>query len=69
MNKSDELVLKILKESNKPLTRMEIAEKANLAITTTYDALVRLVREGLVRRTKETQRKTRGRPKIYFEAI
>lgn len=63
----DRDVYAILKREG-PLTRSRLVSITDVARTTLYDCLLRLIVKGYVSRYSE-QRKQRGRPKVFFQAM
>ena len=64
----DRKVYNILKTDG-PITRSEMTKKTGIARSTLYDSLLRLSLKGLARKYSDADHSTRGRPKVYFEAI
>jgi len=67
MKMKEEELLEILKKHG-PLTRDQLAKITGLPRTTIYDKLSKLLLQKKVIKKPE-ERKKRGRPKIYWEAV
>lgn len=52
-----------------PITRSEMTKMTGIARSTLYDSLLRLSLKGLAKKYSDSDHSTRGRPKVYFEAI
>lgn len=64
-NKTDQVVLGALRE-NQPATRKDLCEKTGIPRTTIYDALTRLILKKVVIQFS-TPRKSKGRPKVFYQ--
>jgi predicted transcriptional regulator len=64
-NPRDQQVYRVLEE-NGPLCRQELCERTELAQSTAFDALKRLMIRGIVIQSSKPA-KTAGRPRVYFE--
>lgn len=65
----DESIYQLLKSVPHPITRGELAKLTEVARSTLYDSLTRLIFKGKVKKYSDLGHTTRGRPKVYFEAI
>ncbi len=66
-NPTDIRVLDILAKEG-PLTRTQLVAKTNIARSTLYDSLLRLILKGHVTKFSERSQE-RGRPKVYFQTV
>ncbi len=66
-NPTDIRVLGILSKEG-PLTRTQLVTKTNIARSTLFDSLLRLILKGLVTKFSERPQE-RGRPKVYFQTV
>ena len=64
-NDTDRIVLSALSEIQ-PTTRSELCKKTGIPRTTIYDALNRLILKKVVIKFS-TPRKTKGRPKVFYQ--
>ena len=64
----DRKVLNVLAQHG-PITRSEMTKMTGIARSTLYDSLLRLSLKGLAKKYSDADHNTRGRPKVYFEAI
>lgn len=68
MSTLDQQVLSTLHKVG-PTTRGTLAKKTGIARSTLYDSLLRLSLRGLVKKYPDRSHNSRGRPKVYFEAV
>ncbi|MFV2016603.1 MAG: helix-turn-helix domain-containing protein [Candidatus Heimdallarchaeota archaeon] len=54
---------------NGPITRSEMTRMTGIARSTLYDSLLRLALKGLAKKYSDADHNSRGRPKVFFEAI
>jgi predicted transcriptional regulator len=52
-----------------PATRSQLSKSTGVARSTLYDSLLRLSLKGMVKKYSDSDHNSRGRPKVYFEAI
>lgn len=52
-----------------PLTRSQMAKMTGIARSTLYDSLLRLSLKSMAKKYSDAGHSTRGRPKVFFEAI
>ena len=68
MSELDKQILSFLKKSG-PITRYDLVTMTGIARSTLYDSLTRLILKGLVKKYTENIHTTKGRPKVFFEAL
>ena len=64
--RQERIIAYLYKNDGKNVTRGEIAKNLNIATTTVYDDLIRLNLKGIVKKSRESNRTTRGRPKEFW---
>lgn len=52
LDQNEKRIIKTLLRTKKPINRTQICNKCELAWTTAYDTLIRLMQKGLVKRTE-----------------
>ena len=68
ISKLDTKVYEILSQKG-PTTRSQLSKLTGIARSTLYDSLLRLSLRGKVKKYSDSDHKSRGRPKVYFEAV
>ena len=64
----DTKIFAFLKKTG-PITRYDLVKMTGIARSTLYDSLTRLILKGLVKKYSEDIHATKGRPKVFFEAV
>lgn len=68
ISKLDTKVYQILSQKG-PTTRSQLSKLTGVARSTLYDSLLRLSLKGMVKKYSDSDHNSRGRPKVYFEAV
>ena len=68
MSQLDAKVYNLLSQKG-PTTRSQLSKLTGVARSTLYDSLLRLSLKGMVKKYSDSDHNSRGRPKVYFEAI
>ena len=68
ISKLDSKVYELLSQKG-PTTRSQLSKLTGVARSTLYDSLLRLSLKGMVKKYSDSDHNSRGRPKVYFEAI
>ena len=68
ISKLDAQVYNLLQNKG-PTTRSQLSKQTGVARSTLYDSLLRLSLKGMVKKYSDSDHNSRGRPKVYFEAI
>ena len=68
ISKLDAKVYNLLSQKG-PTTRSQLSKLTGVARSTLYDSLLRLSLKGMVKKYSDVDHNSRGRPKVYFEAI
>ena len=68
ISKLDTKVYELL-QTKGPITRSQLSKQTGVARSTLYDSLLRLSLKGMVKKYSDSDHNSRGRPKVYFEAV